>query len=178
VRRLIVDGNNLLRSVPRYAAEVERDFDTARERLVADLGARAADGQEVIVVFDGGGNPASDGEPRVIGGVTVIFSPAGVDADAVIESLAASAREELVETEVVTSDGATRWTSLGGPVIVTRSATFAGELEADEADWRESHGGPRSRSTMAERLDPKTRANLDRLAGRHDRSSSRGRPHG
>lgn len=171
MRRLIVDGNNLLRSVPRYASEVERDFDTARERLIADLGARAAEGQDVIVVFDGGGNPASDGEPRLIGGVTVIFSPAGADADAVIESLAMRAREEMAETEVVTSDGATRWTSLGGPVIVTRAATFAGELEADEREWRESHSAPRGRATMAERLDPGVRADLDRLAGRHDRLS-------
>jgi len=173
MRRLIIDGYNLLHSVPRYAAEADRDIDAARQRLIADLGARAAEGQDVIVVFDGGGNPSSDGEPRQIGGVTVIFSPAGTDADAVIESLASRARQECEEAEVVTSDGATRWTSLGGPVTVTRAPSFARELEYDEREWRERHEAPRSRATVEGRIDPATRQQLDRIAGRGDRPSRR-----
>lgn len=172
MQRLIIDGYNLLRSVPRYAADVERDIDSARERLVGDLGARAAAGQDITVVFDGGGNPASGGEPASVGGVTVIFSPAGTDADSVIESLAAQAREEGVETEIVTSDADTRWTSMGGPVTVMRSGAFARELELDDEEWRERHHAPRGRRVVADRIDAETRARLDRMAGRGPRPSA------
>ena len=166
MRQLIVDGYNLLHSVPRYAAETARDIDAARERLIADLGARAAEGQHVTVVFDGGGNPSSDGDPRPVGGVSVIFSPAGTDADGVIEALASEARAAGDETEIVTSDGATRSTSMGGAVTVTRSSTFALELESDEREWRERHEAPRDRRTVADRIDDDVRHRLDRLAGR------------
>lgn len=172
MRRLIIDGYNLLRSVPRYAAEVERDIDAARMRLIADLGTRVAEGQEVIVVFDGGGNPSSHGEPASIGGVTVIFSPAGSDADGVIEALAARAREDGLETEIVTTDADTRTTSVGGPVTATRSAAFARELELDESEWRERHHAPRARRVLADRVDAETRARLDRMAGRGPRPSA------
>jgi predicted RNA-binding protein with PIN domain len=171
MRRLIIDGYNVLHSVSRYAAEAARDLDAAREQLIADLGARAADGQQVILVFDGGANPLSDGEPRLVGGVTVIFSPEGSDADAVIEALAAEARSSGEETEIVTSDGATRTTSMGGAVTVTRSSTFARELDSDEREWREVHEAPRSRHTVADRIDAQTRNGLDRMAGRKRRTS-------
>lgn len=165
MRRLIVDGYNVIHSVPRYASQAEQDVDGARERLIADLGARAAEGQDVVVVFDGGGNPSSQGQPVVVGGVTVVFSPAGTDADAVIESLAAAAREAGAEAEVVTSDAATRWTSVGGSVIVTRAASFARELEADDAEWRE-HPDRAGHARLEDRIDRGTREMLDRLTGR------------
>lgn len=169
-RKLIIDGYNLLLGAPRFAADVERDLDSARDRLIADLGARAVEGQEVTVVFDGAGNPFSDGEPRLVGGVTVIYSPAGTDADSVIESLAAIAREAGQETEIVTSDVATRWTSVGGRVIVTRAATFAEELADDDAAWRaEGHEAVRGRATVSDRLGDEVRARLDRMAGRRPR---------
>lgn len=166
-RRLIIDGYNLLLSAPRYSATADTDLDAARERLIADLGARAAEGQQVTVVFDGAGNPFSDGEPHDVGGVTVIFSAAGSDADAVIEALAAAARQAGEEAEVVTSDAATRWTSLGGPVIVTRASAFARELVDDEAAWR-AHAARTAtgRVTVSDNLDAELRVRLDRLAGR------------
>jgi len=166
-RRLIIDGNNLVRSAARYAAVVERDFDAARAMLIADLGARAADGQDVTVVFDGAGNPFSEGRPASVGGITVIFSPAGMDADSVIESLAATARDAGEDAEVVTSDSATRWTSLGGSVTVTRAGAFALELEDDDAEWRSQRTEKgRGASTLADRLGGDIRARLDDLAGR------------
>lgn len=171
MRRLIVDGYNLLHSAPRYAAEAARDIDAARERLIADLGARAAEGQAVTVVFDGAGNPSSAGEPQQVGGITVIFSPAGSDADTVIEALAVRAREAGEETEVVTSDGATRWTSVGGPVTVTRASTFGRELEDDDREWREHREAGRSKATLEDRISPEARRRLDRMTGRSDRTS-------
>jgi uncharacterized protein len=165
--RLIVDGYNLLHGSTRYARMAERDLDAARERLIADLGARAAEGEDVTVVFDGAGNPVSDGQPHIVGGVRVIFSSAGTDADSVIEGLAAEARRCGDETMVVTSDGATRWTALGGSVVVSRSPGFAAELAQDESDWKEHANGrtagQRRRSTVEDRLDESTRDRLSRL---------------
>jgi predicted RNA-binding protein with PIN domain len=166
-RHLIIDGYNLLRGSRRYAADTERDLDAACERLIADLGARAAEGQKVTLVFDGGGNRFSEGVPRSVGGVTVIYSAAGTDADSVIEALAATARDAGEETEIVTSDAATRWSSLGGPVIVTRASSFALELADDDTEWRaESDRQSRSRGTVSDRLERDVRARLDALAGR------------
>jgi len=166
VRRLIIDGYNLLHGTARYAPLTERDLDTARERLIADLGSRVAEGADVTVVFDGGGNPESEGLPHDIGGVTVIFSPFGTEADSVIESLAAAAREAGESVEVVTSDGATRWTAAGGSVIVTRASSFARELETDESSWRHESDAERRRATVSDGLSPDVRSRLDRLAGR------------
>lgn len=166
-RRLIIDGNNLLRSAARYAAVVERDFDTARAMLIADLGARAAEGQDVTVVFDGAGNPFSEGHPESVGGITVIYSRAGMDADSVIEALANAARTAGEEAEIVTSDSATRWASLGGSVIVTRAPSFAREIDADDTEWRSSHAeGRRGRATLADRLAGGTLERLDHIVGR------------
>lgn len=172
MRRLIIDGYNLLHGTPRYAALTKRDIDSARERLIADLGARAAAGEDVTVVFDGGGNPESEGTPNDIGGITVIFSPYGTEADAVIEALAAAAREAGESVEVITSDGATRRTAAGGSVVVTRATTFARDLAGDETSWRSEPGAARRRATVSDRLPADIRARLDGLAGR------RGTPRG
>lgn len=168
MRSIIVDGYNLLCGTQRYAAIMERDIDAARERLIADLGARVAEGASITVVFDGGANPFSDGAPREVGGVTVIFSPHGAEADAVIEALASSARAAGESVEVVTSDGATRRTASGGSVTVTRSTSFALELADDEDEWRRDQDAPRRRPTVADSVDDGTRQLLDRLAGRRD----------
>jgi predicted RNA-binding protein with PIN domain len=166
VRRLIIDGYNVVCGTSRYSALAESDIDGARERLIADLGARVAEGQRVTVVFDGGGNPASEGIPGEVGGVTVIFSPHGSEADSVIESLASAAREAGESVEVVTSDSATRWAAGGGSVTVTRAASFARELEDDESAWRRESEPSRRRATVADTLDAEVRARLDRFAGR------------
>jgi predicted RNA-binding protein with PIN domain len=166
-RHLIVDGYNLLMGSPRYAAETARDIDAARERLIADLGARATTGERITVVFDGASNPASDGEPRTIAGVSVIFSPSGTDADTVIEALASQAREAGESTAIVTSDAATRWTATGGAVTVVRAAAFAQELDDDEREWRERRDGSgRGRSTVSDRLGHEVRTRLDGMSGR------------
>lgn len=164
---LVIDGYNVLMGTPRYARIVERDLDAARASLTADLGAMAAD-RRVTVVFDGGSNPQSDGVPRDIGGVSVVFSPYGVDADSVIEQMAAEARASGEPTEIVTSDSATRWTSVGGPVYITRSSAFALELDAAEKSWQDSTVTHRRRSTVGERVSDAVRSELDRMSGRAD----------
>ncbi|MHB1342275.1 MAG: NYN domain-containing protein [Coriobacteriia bacterium] len=162
--RFIIDGYNVIGSSDRYRVLADVDMDTARARLVEDLTALTAPDRHVTAVFDGAGNPSSDGAPHHVAGVTVFFSRAGESADSLIEALAARSRERAEETVVVTSDAQTQWTVMGGRVARMSSAEFVREMITDSAERREhvSHEGRRGR--LEERIDPSVRAVLARWA--------------
>jgi predicted RNA-binding protein with PIN domain len=164
MRRVIVDGYNVLHAHPRYSALASIDFDAARERLIADLAGLAQGGPRVVVVFDGGANPGSDGAPHHVGALVVIFSPAGTDADSVIEALAARSRERGEDTLVVTSDAATRRAVRSGSVAVLSAQNFVTDLEAAAADSGRYARPGTGRVTVDERIDPSVRAALARWA--------------
>lgn len=165
MRRIIVDGYNVIRNTPPYRGLAERDdFDAARVALVADVAAYAAGDFSATVVFDGAGNPLSDGTPHDLLGVEVIFSPHGQDADSVIEALSRSARDRGDAVEVVTSDAATQWAVMGAGVVRRSSSEFAGDLRQTEADWRE-HAPSKGMSVRVEdRIDASVRERLGRWA--------------
>jgi predicted RNA-binding protein with PIN domain len=165
VRRVIVDGYNVIHTDPGYSALADRDLDAARARLVADVSAWAAlRGSEAVVVFDGGANPASDGSPHGIAGIEVRFSPAGSDADTVIEALARSARDSDGEAVVVTSDAATQWTAMGKRVTRMSSPQFVREVRSGATGWREHTPAGSARSRVDDRIDPAVREELVRWA--------------
>ena len=116
---LIVDGYNVLRSGERYKTlafgpdYTDDAFNTARERLINDVVNFAGRDWRAIIVFDGAKNEFSTGETQTIGGVRIMFSPAGTSADKVIEKLAHDARVRNVETMVVTSDATIQDTVFG-----------------------------------------------------------------
>ena len=96
-RLLIVDGYNVLRSGSRYRWQPRADedytddfFNTARERLINDVANYAGRDMGAIIVFDAADNELSEGSRTKIGGVQVIFSPAGQSADKVIEKRASA----------------------------------------------------------------------------------------
>jgi predicted RNA-binding protein with PIN domain len=158
---VIIDGYNVIHTDDRYSSLAARDLDAARARLVADVSCwSTASGSDVVVVFDGGGNPASDGMPHRIAGIEVRFSPAGVTADAVIEGLARSAREAGQEAVVVTSDAATQWVAMGKGVTRMSSSEFSGEMRGGSAEWREHTPSGSVRSRIDDRIDPAVRAAL------------------
>lgn len=166
--RYIVDGYNVLHAHPVHGREVERDLDVARAHLVADLSAFAESGPRTVVVFDGAGNPFSDGSPHHLGALTVIFSPADTSADSVIEALARRYRERGEPTVVVTSDMATRDTVRSGTVSVLASERFVEDLVAAAAPGsRTPDPGPR-RVPVSHRIDEDVAGALARWA--------RGRP--
>ena len=99
---LIVDGYNVLRSGSRYRWQPRADedytddfFNAARDRLINDVVNYAGRDMGAIVVFDAADNELSQGSRTKIGGVQVIFSPAGQSADKVIEKLAYDAGKRL-----------------------------------------------------------------------------------
>lgn len=164
MRSLIVDGYNVIRQTPPYRDISETDLEAARLALLSDVSAFAHGDYRATVVFDGHLNPESKGIPHVVGGVTVIFSRFGMDADTVIESLARTARENGDEAVVVTSDAQTQWTVLGGRIARMSSAEFAGEISADQAEWRDHAPSGSSRGLIEDRIDADVRRKLARWA--------------
>ena len=98
---LIVDGYNVIRNNPRYSQlgadyEASSSWNKAREAVINDAALMAKGSYDhCTVVFDGAGNSKSKGKPTRVCGIDVVFSPAGVSADTVIERLAHDAREAV-----------------------------------------------------------------------------------
>ncbi len=164
---LLVDGYNVIRSTGAYEHLVD-DWDAARTALIADVAAYAQRAWKATIVFDGAGNPNSNGVAHRVAGIDVIFSRAGLEADAVIESLAREARERGDSVLVVTSDAATQWTVMGGGVDRMSSLGFIEELHLSDADWREANPAGLRKSVLGERIDPSVSEKLRRWARGQD----------
>ena len=167
---LIVDGYNVIRNNARYDApgndyEGGEGWNDAREALVNDAAYFAADDfEECTVVFDGGGNPGSTGAPERKAGIDVVFSPAGVSADSVIERLAHDARERGLEVVVVSSDSTIQSTVFGGGVTRMSAAAFTSRNEQLEQDWRRDAVRPSNvKNTIAERIAPEVARRLEQM---------------
>ena len=107
MERLIVDGYNVIFSDAVVLARSRTTTSTALARGLSRTSPHTVAGEaRGTVVFDGAGNPASDGSPHHVAGVTVMFSRRRGDADTVIEGLAARARDRGERAVVVTSDAA------------------------------------------------------------------------
>ena len=166
-KMLLVDGYNVIRSGARYRdAFVHPDytddaFNTARERLINDVVNFAGREYRAVIVFDGGDNAYSTGEVQTVGGVRIMFSPAGQSADKVIEKLAHDARVRNVETLVVTSDATIQDTVFGGGIDRMSADGFSHEVGEyyDEARRDESPKVAHKR-TLADRISPDALAKL------------------
>ena len=168
-RVLIVDGYNVIRNNKRYAGlgpdyEGGNGWNKARETLINDA-AHFAQGsyERCTVIFDGAGNSASSGEPMQEAGIDVVFSPAGVSADSVIEQLAHDAREEGFEVVVVSSDYTVQSTVYGGGVTRMSAAGFGIDSEILEQEWHEHAKTTSSKNTIAGRVDADTLAKLNAI---------------
>ena len=169
---LIVDGYNVLRSGSRYKRITSPDytddaFNTARERLINDVVNYAGRDWRAIVVFDGAHNEFSRGEVQTVGGIQIMFSPAGQSADKVIEKLAHDARERMVEALVVTSDATIQDTVFGGGIDRMSAEGFSheGAMYYDEARLDETPKVAR-KNTVADRIPADTLAKLKALRDR------------
>ncbi|GAB4291247.1 MAG: NYN domain-containing protein [Coriobacteriia bacterium] len=162
--RYIVDGYNVLHVSDRYRSLAGSDLDAARARLVEDVASFCSGESRCVVVFDGAGNPSSDGTPHHIAGVMVIFSAAGESADTVIEALAARGRDRGEQVVVVTSDAATQWTVMREGVARMSAREFAERLAQEGGGWREHAPAGSVRGHLEERIDADVRRRLARWA--------------
>ena len=149
---LIVDGYNVLRSGSRYRNAPDEDytddtFNAAREMLINDVVNYAGGDYKAVIVFDGAKNAFSNGEAETVGGVRIVFSPAG-----------------QVETLVVTSDATIQDTTFGFGVDRMSADGFSREVGMyyEEARLDET---PKvaQKNTVASRIDPVTLAKLKAL---------------
>ncbi len=91
---LLVDGYNLMHAWPETRRLLRQDIDGARERfldtvrIIHDIG-----GVTTTVVFDGRGAKPEVENPGGQKSFSVVFSPAGLSADGVIEQLVAHAKD-------------------------------------------------------------------------------------
>ncbi|NPD30494.1 RNA-binding protein [Eggerthellaceae bacterium zg-1084] len=168
-RMLVVDGYNVLRSGSRYQRISQPDytddaFNRAREALINDVVHFAGREWRATVVFDGGGNAFSTGDPTSVGGVRVQFSPAGFSADKLIEKLAREGRENDFEVLVVTSDATIQDTVFGLGVDRMSAEGFCRDMARyyEEARLDDS---PRvaPKTTVTGRIDADTLAKLRAL---------------
>jgi len=164
MKRLLVDGYNVIRSTPPYKQLAELDLESAREALVSDVAAYAQQEWDATVVFDGGGNPRSDGQAHEFAGIAIIFSRYGVSADTVIEGLARAARDRGEHIDVVTSDAQTQWAVLGGKVVRRSSAEFCAELRAGRDEWGDFLPAGSATSRVEDRIDAEVKEILSRWA--------------
>lgn len=166
---LLVDGYNVLRSGSRYRRIADPDytddaFNAAREALINDVISYAGRDWSAIIVFDGARNEFSTGKAETVGGVRIMFSPAGQSADKVIEKLAHDARERHVETLVVTSDATIQDTVFGFGIDRMSADGFSRELGMHDEDARLDDTPKVARkNTVAERIPAETLAKLRAL---------------
>ena len=167
---LIVDGYNVIRSGSRYAHMrhnpdyVHVTYNMVREKLISDVAAYAGHEYKAIIVFDGADNPSDAGKTQQIGGVKVVFSPAGTSADHVIERTAHDASEKGLEVMVVTSDADIQDTVFGGGVDRMSADGFSFEMDDLHHEAAlDRNVSVHRRSTVAERINPDTLAKLKAL---------------
>ena len=191
---LIVDGYNVLRATPRYAALMDDassthvsaggsgrasgggiiagdPFERAREALAADVAAFAQGSYEATIVYDGANNLSPDRPETQVAGVRIVFSPQGESADSVIERSCAQARRSGRDIALVTSDNTIRSTTTLGPyaasVTKISSALLVHEMEATDREVaRELGERTHARMTVEDRLSPETLAKLNAILGR------------
>ncbi len=166
---LIVDGYNVLRSGDRYRQISVPDytddaFNTARETLINDVVNYAGHDWHAIIVFDGAQNALSTGVTESVGGVRIMFSPAGQSADKVIEKLAHDARERRIEVLVVTSDATIQDTVFGFGVDRMSANGFSHEMGMYYEDVRlDNTPKTAGKNTVSDRIDSETLAKLKAL---------------
>ncbi len=169
---LIIDGYNVLRSGSRYKNMLNSEFpdytddvfNAARERLINDVAAFAGHTHHAIIVFDGGDNAFSDGSSEFVGGIEIIFSPAGQAADKVIEKLAHDARERMAEALVVTGDANIQDAVFGGGITRMSAEGFSREIEVSYTEAREDKRPEvAAKNTVSDRIDAETLRKLEDL---------------
>ena len=187
---LLVDGYNVIRSQGPYRGLVDDDlrdpvlhdvYVRARAALIADVAAFAQGSYtRTTVVFDGFGNPDPERPPRRSAGIDIVFSPSGVEADAVIEQLARTYRVQGWEVTVITSDAGVQSTVFADGVTRLSSRMFTNEAHdmnerIDEMRYVPNTGAP-ARTTVKDRLPSDVRARLMQMAmTRQSKGASHGR---
>ncbi len=159
---LIVDGYNVLRCGDGYSNLTTPDwtddfFNFARDTLINDVALVSGRNIEATIVFDGTENILSKGERMSVGGVDVIFSKKGVDADQTIINMAVNLRQKGYDVTVVSSDASVQNSVMGHGVARMSANEFCKECKTLKEDVEQSEPlKPQARSTIKSAIDKNT----------------------
>jgi len=153
---LILDGYNVINSIPELEEVQQQDFQGARDRLIEMMAEyRSYRGIDVIIVFDAYKTPRSRETVENIKGLQVVFTKEKMTADHFIEKKI----QELVSRRnvmVVTNDWTEQMMVLGGGA--TRISVR--ELQLDLGD---AGKGIREATRKLEKPKEDVSARLDRM---------------
>ena len=174
---LVVDGYNVIRACAKYRDLIDDDYADpvlhdvyvrARQALVSDVAAYAHGAFSATVVFDGFGNPDPERPPRKSGGVDIVFSPSGVEADSIIERMVRRERDAGRPVTVITSDSNVQSTVYGPGVTRLSARMFDEESASYERAMQTMRFSPndrgRMRATVAERIPEDVRIRLHEMS--------------
>ena len=133
-----IDGYNVLHAHPDLRSLANADLESAREALTDEVAAFcAATGKRAVLVFDGTGphQPERAGDNRGAAGLEVIYAPARLSADAVIERRIYREAHRM-EAIVITDDHGVRDLCRGMGALVMNARNFIATLREAEQDTR------------------------------------------
>lgn len=170
VRLVVIDGYNVLWGSSRYRAHMDRDIESAREKLINDVAQWRRDDDDVYLVFDAGASPESTGELQQVLGISVIYSPYGEEADATVESIVSGRRDQGFDIVVVTSDSQTQWVTLGRRVTRISAEQFGKEVAITQADVVGDQHQQHMASRIEDRIEPRVKDLLEQISGRNKKT--------
>lgn len=147
---LLIDGHNLIGQIPSLSL-VDPDDEAKLLQLLARYHWRKK--QPITVVFDPGLLPAHVSRSRPPAGITVVYAPAGSDADKVLlDRIAHHAKPKTLT--VISSDRSIAAAAKAAGATVIRAQDFARELiRPPEKVETEPEDRPLSREEVQEWLD-------------------------
>lgn len=165
---VLVDGSNVARCAAWRDANADAGTDHDLRRRLVDAASSwaAAEGHEVVVMFDGAG-PWRPGQVRISPDL-VVHGSGGAEGDELIERAAGRARASRRPHWIVSNDHALRMVAGAGADRVVASDDFAAELRGERRagadDERgtttfEAHSGTR----LAEAMGGDVLARLERM---------------
>ena len=167
-----IDGYNVIYKSAQLRPAAQRDIEEARDALVEKTAAFcAATGRRVTIVFDGRAKHLPEPCPRgsAVPGLDILYSPAALSADAVIERLIYRSENRL-DTVVVSNDRGLRDLCRGMGALTMDAANFLREtrdvqLETTNAFHARNREGAAT-SVLEDLLDASARERLGDLRKR------------
>ncbi len=163
----LVDGYNVLHKCSWLKSLLNHDLETAREALIDKVAHYCAQsGTRVRIVFDGRGRqiPESVAHNRSVGNLEIMYSPAQLTADSVIERMVYETPRKM-DVIVVTNDRGVRDLCRGMGSLVMDAENFLRSIRESSRDTSETLQRTRQPSPnhLQDRLDETSMDVLERL---------------
>jgi predicted RNA-binding protein with PIN domain len=170
VNHYYIDGYNVIHHSRELRSRLDGDLEVGRQALI-DLTAEfcGQTGERVTIVFDGQSTHTDPPGPVPgVPGLHVVYAPAHLSADALIERAVYEAKDRMA-TVAVTSDHGIRDLCSGLGSLVMSAANFLETLRRSRSENQAASQPPRrgqSSSSLGERISQDQADGLERLKKR------------